>query len=490
MVTDSDDDPDRRRGLARFRAGLTWRRLFGHALLLALAVTLALAPFAVTTGAVMPGDPPPARAGPLSQPDCANEPAGQTVEPRVRATVERVSGQRQLEVTYNLSARDDPDLGQPFTVTTAGTGVEVVEADGFRRAGDGYEWDGPSRPSLVYEIPRGNGSGGLAGESPRYGVGSEWALAPLPRSVGARVGYTVQPDGVVSAGQSGRLVYVGPLEAATATRGCQRITIYTPPQVESVDGDKLSSAVASAAEEYPAGRRSGRVRGVVVPGDIGVGGYALGNFFTVNPHSNLSATTIAIHEYVHTRQRASYGPEMQWFVEAQASFYMFRLQRDAGGMSTAEYALWMHEFHDRATWGEPFSPEDTRNHYTRGTVTLAALDQRIRRATDGDRSLLDVVRRLEDRGDPVTMDAFEATVETVSGQSMDPWIQRHVAEGEPVAVPAPDGGSLSAGTWRGLASYQYLADELPAAVAVYALVWYGVLFSGLRTAVRIWRVVG
>jgi hypothetical protein len=446
----------------------------------ALAIALALAPLALIGGAVVPGNAPPARTPTLDQPDCSST-AETTTEPGVHATVERVDDTSQVRVTYDLSG---PTAPARFVLSTARLDVEVVESTGFEASGidDGtYEWTGQQGPSLTYSVPEEPGSGSLAEESPRFSAGEDWALAPLPRPVGATVDYDPEPNGVVSPAESGiRVAYLGTLRTSNATHGCQTISIHTPPD-SSVDGEELSTAVAEAAAEYPAGTRPAHVEGVVVPLEGDLGGFTLGTFFTVNPTSNLSAETIAVHEYVHTRQATAYSPEMQWFVEAQPAFYMYKLRYDAGQLTTAEYALQMHTFHDRARWGESFQSETTLNHYYRGASTLAALDFRIRAGTDGDRSLLDVVRRLDAQEGQVGTEEFETTVANTSGQSMDEWIQRHVVAGEPVAVATPDNGTLSRSTWETLAAYHYLTESIPAGLALYVLVWYGIgLFAGRR----------
>ncbi len=453
---------------------LNRRRILRHAIVLGLAVTLAVAPLALISGAVVPGDAPPARQGTLEQPGCTSD-TETTPEPSVQATVERVEDAPQVRVTYDFSGPEAPNR---FAVSMAQLDLDVVESPGFEKAGiesGTYEWTGEENPSLTYTVPERDVGTSLAEESPRFNVGEDWALAPLPRTIEETVEYNPAPNGVVSPTESGiRVAYIGTLRTANASQGCQTISIHTPPDSE-VDGETLSNAVADAAAEYPAGQRPAHVEGVVVPLRGAIGGYTVGSFFTVNPTSNLSTETIAVHEYVHTRQSAEYESEMQWFVEGQPALYMFKLRYDAGQLTAAEYSLQMHTFRDRAEWDGSFQPETNINHYYRGASTLGALDVRIRVATDGERSLIDVIQRLERREGEVGVAEFKTTVENTTGQSMDPWIDRHVVEGKPVDAAVPDNGTLSRGSWEMLTAYQYLTEATPAAVVFYTVIWYGLL---------------
>ncbi|MFB6073884.1 MAG: hypothetical protein ABEJ89_02600, partial [Haloarculaceae archaeon] len=159
--------------------------------------------------------------------------------------------------------------------------------------------------------------------------------------------------------------------------------------------------------------------------------------FWVNASEPLaSARSVWFHEYVHTRQSFALAPGMAWFREASAEYYAALLSESreraaAGALSPARFGPPSNAtLTDHATWAGGRTPR------RRGARVLAALDRRIRRATDGHQSLEDVFRRLNHHDGRVTYEAFVQAVNGVAGTPMDGWLDRHVAGSAPVGDSA------------------------------------------------------
>ncbi|MFC7134084.1 MULTISPECIES: hypothetical protein [Salinibaculum] len=473
-----DPEPDRSSGRTVLGRRPTRRRVLRTLLLLALAVGLTLAPYALVSAASLPGS----SAGPdrIAEPACTNPTAATADGPVLNATVERVAGTQRVRVTYDAGAL--AAAGETFSVSTAGARTTVLDATGFRADGHTYTWTGDPAPSITYRYAVTNGSGGVLDASAQFAAGEDWALAPIPAVSHAPVEYSVRPDGLVPRDEfRGGIAYVGSLSAVERAVGCQEVTIHYPGDVQRGTATAIGEAIAVTSEAYPLGHRSEAVTVLVTPLHTGVGGYTVGDFMTVNPSGTASPATIATHEYVHTRQRNSYAPRLRWLTEAVPSYYMYRLQAETGRISTAEYVVQLYAFDDRAEWNRQFSATTTPNHYYRGAVTLAALDQRIREATGGERTLLDVIRRLNAIDGTVTLPAFEETVSAVAGESLSGWVDRHVVAGEPVTLTAPAADFLPAQGWVVLGTYDLLLSTFPPVALVFVLMWYTVL--GAVTAV-------
>lgn len=463
--------------------------VFRGLVLLTLAIGLTLAPYAVITGGATLDEVPPERRGTLPEPSCVGSDAQTTTgEPTLDVTVSRGESQRTIRVDFDTTALRNSLDTERFRVATTGTDVRVRDATGFRRDDSQYRWRGTSNASLTYTFEESNTTSTVLDGGAQFSAGDNWTLAPLPAVSYASVNYTIRPDGVTPAsGFRTSVVYVGNLSTVDTQIGCQNVTVHYPPNVNRSTAAAVADSYNVTSHEFPLGTRYEAVSTLVTPWDMGVGGYTIGNFVTVNPRGNVGVETIAVHEYIHTRQRNRYAPEMRWLTEAIPSYYMFNLRYRAGETSRTEYALQLHGFDDQAQWNQPFETETTPNHYFRGAVTLAALDWEIRAATNGTHSLLDVVARMNDMEGPITRSQFEMALSSVAGESLDGWVTRHVVDGEPVPVAAPDGGVLPQEAWLVLSIYEVLLGQFPPFAFVFVVIWYALFGSVYEMVARLWR---
>ncbi|GAB3677959.1 CARDB domain-containing protein [Halopiger thermotolerans] len=134
-----------------------------------------------------------------------------------------------------------------------------------------------------------------------------------------------------------------------------------------------------------------------------------------------------LHEYVHVRQgykRSSVGttPETDWLVEGQADYRAATLALERGLIDFAEFREFLADG-ERSPYAtdvlaEPGSWSDERTPYAKGRLVYGELDRRLRLATDGDRTLEDVFRRLNARTEPVTEEALLAALEDAGGEDV------------------------------------------------------------------------
>jgi hypothetical protein len=479
-----ESGPSRRRSLLGSVPNIA--RILRFTLLLSIAVALTVAPYAFL-GTVTLADGTTSDS--LSQPPCVSAvPDESTDAPVLDATIERLSGDRQIRISYDTSALSDAESDRAFAVGTRGADVTVRNATGFRRDGSRYVWTGDADPAITYTYAASNAPAGVFDANARFEAGENWSLAPLLALSYAPVNYTLRPDGVVPTGAfRADLVYLGNLSTVEEPIGCQQSRIHYPPGVDREMATTVASAFEMTSREYPIGTRAGRVETLLTPWDMGIGGYTIGNFMALNSFGNDSKTAIATHEYIHTRQRNRYAPRMRWLTEAIPSYYMYRLPAQTGRMSTADYVVQLSAFAQRAQWNRPFQPATTPNHYFRGAVTVAALDHRIRTVTDGERTLLDVIDRLNGLDGPITVEQFTTVLVAVGDESLRDWVDRHVVAGEQVAVPFSEDVALPAAAWAVLGTYTRFLSNFPPIALLFVTLWYGVTASLYEGIARLWR---
>lgn len=213
------------------------------------------------------------------------------------------------------------------------------------------------------------------------------------------------------------------------------------PRAGNTSLERYRSVLSEASRDLLVGNR-GNVTFVALPNDLHAGS-ALGDVVLVPagdewPFEYTRQTWI--HEYVHTRQRGiAIGERMSWFIEASASYYDLRLAAQQGELSYQAFREQASATRypdavltNRSTWQNGGVP------YERGPQALAALDARIRDATNGTRTFDDVFYLLNRRSGRVSYSEFKRDVATVANQSLDPWLDRHFAAS--AATPIPTDG--------------------------------------------------
>ncbi len=122
------------------------------------------------------------------------------------------------------------------------------------------------------------------------------------------------------------------------------------------------------------------------------------------------------HELVHVVTRLRGAPKDDWIVEGLAEYYSIELPRRAGMTSDARAAKALKWMHERGASVARLHTDRSGDRVTARAVTLfAALDAEIRVASDGQRSLDDVVRKLIPQRE-VSRESLRDAAEAVLGR--------------------------------------------------------------------------
>jgi predicted metalloprotease with PDZ domain len=171
------------------------------------------------------------------------------------------------------------------------------------------------------------------------------------------------------------------------------------------------------------------------------GGLSGEHSFFVNggvPLRSPDQTSTYLHELFHVWQPFRPGPDGRWITEGLAEYYSLALQRDAGRLSPERFARGIELLARYGRWDVDLARTDVPAALNNSApFVLFRLDEEIRRATGGRRSLDDVVRATAAAGGTVSTAAFVRTVNHVAGRELGPFFQRHVFRGV-----RPDGTAI------------------------------------------------
>ncbi|MFC6732444.1 hypothetical protein [Haladaptatus sp. DYSN1] len=384
--------------------------------------------------------------------------AGVAVDPATSPSLTATSSRTPDGIRYDITVEPASveglwvDPGDEFDVVGV-SGLEETTR-GERRV---YRWDGESSVatlSLEYEISNSNGV--TAG--PEFTRADDWVLGPVPDlelswdedgqlttrrpfSDPTDPGVTITTDGPGVVGE--RYAFLGAHDRYEQRGSETTVQLVVPRGVELDQApDTILDALLASESMLDVGSPSEEVLIFALPDPARGGGESFlgANELWVHAESRLDTpNNVWLHEYIHTRQSFMLASEMVWLREASAEYYGAKLAHEHGFVSETTVHEYVrrpgHEdtvLADTETWTEPGVP------YTKGTRTLAKLDERIRAATDGERSLDDVMRRLNEHDGVVTYAVFERTVAAVAGQSMDEWLWEQVHGSEnprPLTTP-------------------------------------------------------
>jgi len=180
---------------------------------------------------------------------------------------------------------------------------------------------------------------------------------------------------------------------------------------------------------------------VSAPDPMWRGGLSGEDSFFVNggiPLRSSDKTSTYLHELFHVWQPFRPGPDGRWISEGLAEYYSLALQRDVGRLSPERFTRGIGLLARYGEWGVDLAhtraPAALNNS---APFVLFRLDEEIRRATRGRRSLDDVVRALAAARGTVSTAAFTRTASRIAGVDLGPFFRRHVFRGvrpEPVAM--------------------------------------------------------
>jgi len=352
--------------------------------------------------------------------------------------------------------------------------IAVVRTDGFERPEtepglSRYEFTGNDTATVVIEQDLGSaaeaGTHVLATDSwlltrvPYVGV--SWVAsnadhryaslfeehASVPFDTNATVDNT---DGFVK----NRYLYVGSYtlysSAFGRNPGCE---VYVPATV-TIQPSKYCTAVESAdrylGSSVPNRTESGRpITAVVLPdvesasdtdleiaSDTALLGVANSEAGFVVVES--APASVWIHEYVHTVQRFEAVEEMLWLSEGSAEYYEQSVGYRNGVVDETDIEdRFSPDPNAKAVLANSTTWDSSHVPYMKGARAVGYFDSRIRNLTEGERDFRDVLARLNNRSEPVTLQRFKNTVETVvGGDELDEEIDRVVLTREQVNARA------------------------------------------------------
>ena len=265
-------------------------------------------------------------------------------------------------------------------------------------------------------------------------TGAGWAFVDRSALPPALTNASGDPDaGVVPVGE---MALVGSVEAVTRPVGNATITVVVPSGVD-VDPGRKSQFISEFISPYALGPDGADVTLVAVPDGLPHRGAMYGNgtgYVTESAFWDGTVGSVWMHEFVHGRQSFSLSGEMEWFREASAEYLSYRMLQEQYGNVTNDDLL------ERLA-AEPTYPESVLASestwaggnvpYTRGVRLLYRIDAAIRAETDGERTLVDVFRQINERDERLTLAAFARTVGAYTGDEGG-WIRSAVTEPRPI----------------------------------------------------------
>ena len=331
-------------------------------------------------------------------------------------------------LTYAMVANEtvDDTVGPASTVPAGYTGSTAV---GASAVGASFVSESPAAPSLHSDTI-------ATGGTYRFVDTGEWGIVRTPR-VGVTGRYVgrgeirveresrVIGDGIASAS----IAVLGPYEAHTGSgpTGSYRLIVPDAATLEPSPAAVFES-FANAERTLRVGSPDTEVFAVAAPTTAGVSwgvrGSQVGSadLWVRDMEPTASADDVWTHEYVHTRQTYRAEPSARWITEATATYYaaLFAFERGAVDFDAFERVLARGTREPDAT-AILTDPNTWRveTPYTKGALVAGELDRQIRLASDGQASLVTVVRDLNEAPTPVTDEMVLDAVESAAGASGD-----------------------------------------------------------------------
>ncbi|GCF13691.1 hypothetical protein Harman_16260 [Haloarcula mannanilytica] len=363
----------------------------------------------------------------------------------------RYTIEREPDQTGRVRVSATIDLPQHVTGLSVRTPAEttVLQADGLRSDGERWRTTGDTETArLTYTVPVGLET--TFGQ--RTADTDDWTLiARQEVSLRARWRWHVGPRPTwneslaLAPGQDGvagtTAAYIGPHETATRTVEGDRITVIVPVSADlRPNRTAVLDSISHAKRASTAGTDHGHIRVFVAPNRLASGGYTPSNGESdviVNAGEPVrSPVNVWVHEYRHTRQTVETTPAMDWLGEGSADYHTAALTYGAGEISEQQFrGRITTERHETADLTQPDSWDGPGAQYDKGTRVIAAIDARIREATDSSRTFETVLERLFQQDEPITLALFAETVSAVAGTDLDGFVRQAVTGPAP-AVPA------------------------------------------------------
>jgi len=361
----------------------------------------------------------------------------------VRYTVERepnVTGRVRVTATIQ---RPQHVTGLSVQTPAATT---VHRADGLQPDGDRWRVsDETGTPQLTYTVPVGlsttfgqrtadthNGTL-LARQEVSLRARWRWHVGPRP-AWNESLALAPGQDGVAGT----TAAYIGPHETATRTVDGDRITVIVPADAElRPNRTAVFDSISHAKRASTAGTDHDHIRVFVAPNSLAAGGYTPSNGESdviVNAGEPVrSPVNVWVHEYRHTRQTFETAPAMDWLSEGSADYHTAALTYSAGEIDGDQFRDRVTtERHETADLTRPDSWHGPGAQYHKGTRVVAAIDARLRQATDGSRTFEAVLDRLTRQDERITLELFAEAVSAVAGDDLDRFVRQAVTGPAPL----------------------------------------------------------
>ncbi len=136
-------------------------------------------------------------------------------------------------------------------------------------------------------------------------------------------------------------------------------------------------------------------------------------------------TSPVLHELMHVVMRARSRGGADWIVEGLAEYYSLELLRRSGTIGAANHASAIANFEARGREVESLAGDHSAGATTaRAVVVFHELDGVLRDASQGRRSLDDLVRALAEDPEATHPERFRVLVDSILGASMDSFWRR------------------------------------------------------------------
>lgn len=375
------------------------------------------------------GDPSPAKVGPTIH------------RTTTLALTPDDPGAIDVSVTYTI-----PDSVSQLT-TRLPADSHSVTTESFTNPGNTtWRWHegNTTTPRLSFVLPV-NESG--VGHNPqtqgRYlfvDVGP-WAIVQVPsmplqwlRS-GPSVAFepTVEIDG--SGATGGEMAYLGDYAEYTRTAHEQTVRLIVPTGTRLAEPPStILESITSASDTLRVGERDDSIIFIAAPARIEWGARGLSgrsDAWVLSSEPLDTPENAWLHEYVHTRQSFETTGSTLWLTEAMATYYSALLTLNQDRIDYAAFRTHLARGGDdpyaETVLAEPRSWVQGTN-YVKGALVWAALDYRIRQATDSRHAAADIFTRLNAETESVTGVEFLEMVEAIAGPDIREFIAYYTSE--------------------------------------------------------------
>lgn len=318
----------------------------------------------------------------------------------------------------------------------------VTGHPGFVASGGGYLLsDGRESGTLIARIDLSEHREtalGTVGPDGAFQAHDDWAFAPSPRfhlrwiTAGADAVHhlrlddaavTVRAPTDVAVGQ--RFVLLGPHAVHTREVAGRQVRFVVPAGTEFDVGVDRSSDLFGRVQRM-LGAVDDPVTAFVLPETVRSGGASSGT--DVWLRADAGEVTVA-HEFAHASLSLSTTERTRWLREASAEYVAFAVAGPAN-VSLADRVR-----HQDVSLVEPSTWPDGQVPYREGAAVLAALDEQMRTASDGQATVATLLRTLSTSPDSITHERLLAAVRDETDDETATWLDRAVQSSAPVDAP-------------------------------------------------------